>query len=127
MLAVRGQSTSRFFSNSRNDSGARSQVREWRSTPRLRPPPKRSQLSQNQLLLLFSGEAYNIEMGITNELFQIEREENPNCQFATVPNDVTQNVCQIGATENFKLSDSPAPRTGPLLGQHVALPERGVR
>jgi CxxC motif-containing protein (DUF1111 family) len=45
--------------------------------------------AQNKSLLLFSGEAYNVEMGITNELFQTEREEDPNCQFATVPNDVT--------------------------------------
>jgi CxxC motif-containing protein (DUF1111 family) len=45
--------------------------------------------AQNQTLLLFSGEAYNVEMGITNELFQQERERDPNCQFATVPNDVT--------------------------------------
>jgi len=33
--------------------------------------------AQNKSLLLFSGEAYNVEMGITNELFQTEREENP--------------------------------------------------
>jgi len=45
--------------------------------------------AQNKSLLLFSGEAYNVEMGISNELFQTEREEAPNCQFATVPNDVT--------------------------------------
>jgi len=45
--------------------------------------------AQNQTLLLFSGEAYNVEMGISNELFQQEREQNPSCQFATVPNDVT--------------------------------------
>ena len=44
--------------------------------------------AQNKSLLLFSGEAYNVEMGITNELFQTERDENSNCQFATVPNDV---------------------------------------
>ncbi len=44
--------------------------------------------AQNQTLLLFSGEAYNVEMGITNELFQQEREQNPNCQFAALPNDV---------------------------------------
>jgi CxxC motif-containing protein (DUF1111 family) len=43
--------------------------------------------AQNQSLLLFSGEAYNVEMGITNELFQSERDENPTCQFASVPND----------------------------------------
>jgi|RhiMetdeSRZDD1v2_1073273.scaffolds.fasta_scaffold277951_1 CxxC motif-containing protein (DUF1111 family) len=45
--------------------------------------------AQDKSLLLFAGEAYNVEMGITNELFQTEREEAPACQFATVPNDVT--------------------------------------
>jgi CxxC motif-containing protein (DUF1111 family) len=45
--------------------------------------------AQNQTLLLFSGEAYNVEMGITNELFQQEREQDPKCQYVTVPNDVT--------------------------------------
>jgi len=45
--------------------------------------------AQNKSLLLFSGEAYNVEMGITNELFQSEREEETTCQFAPVPNDVT--------------------------------------
>jgi CxxC motif-containing protein (DUF1111 family) len=57
--------------------------------------------AQNQSLLLFSGEAYNVEMGITNELFQQERDETPSCQFATVPNDVTPSVGQIGAIANF--------------------------
>jgi CxxC motif-containing protein (DUF1111 family) len=45
--------------------------------------------AQNKSMLLFAGEAYNVEMGITNELFQTEREENAACQFATLPNDVT--------------------------------------
>ncbi len=45
--------------------------------------------AQNKSLLLFSGEAYNVEQGITNELFQTERDETPNCQFAAVPNSVT--------------------------------------
>jgi len=45
--------------------------------------------AQNKSLLIFSGEAYNVEQGITNELFMQERDETPNCQFATVPNDVT--------------------------------------
>jgi len=34
---------------------------------------------QNKSLLLFSGEAYNVEMGITNLLFDTERDETPNC------------------------------------------------
>jgi CxxC motif-containing protein (DUF1111 family) len=45
--------------------------------------------AQNKSLLLFSGEAYNVEMGISNELFQTERDETPSCQYATTPNDVT--------------------------------------
>ena len=45
--------------------------------------------AQNKSLLLFSGEAYNVEMGISNELFQTERDETPECQYTTVPNDVT--------------------------------------
>src|SRR5712672_389622 len=45
--------------------------------------------AQNKSLLLFSGEAYNVEMGITNELFQTERDETPTCQFVAAPNTVT--------------------------------------
>jgi CxxC motif-containing protein (DUF1111 family) len=52
--------------------------------------------AQNKSGLLFAGEAYNVEMGITNELFQTEREENPSCQFAMVPNDA-QNTDAINA------------------------------
>jgi len=43
--------------------------------------------AQNKSLLLFAGEAYNVEMGITNELFQSEREEE--CQLFMTPNDFT--------------------------------------
>ena len=57
--------------------------------------------AQNKSLLIFSGEAYNVEMGITNEAFQQERDENPTCQFATVPNDVTTSVHQVSAIELF--------------------------
>ena len=62
--------------------------------------------AQNKSLLLFSGEAYNVEMGITNELFQTERDETPTCQFATVPNDVSKTdgktpLDAISAIEKF--------------------------
>jgi CxxC motif-containing protein (DUF1111 family) len=57
--------------------------------------------AQNKSLLIFSAEAYNVEMGITNAGFQQEREESSNCQFATVPNDVTESVRQISAIDNF--------------------------
>jgi CxxC motif-containing protein (DUF1111 family) len=43
--------------------------------------------AQNKSLLLFAGEAYNVEMGISNELFQTEREED--CPIAKTPNDFT--------------------------------------
>ena len=35
--------------------------------------------AQNKSLLLFAAEAYNVEMGITNEIFPNEREEDPKC------------------------------------------------
>jgi CxxC motif-containing protein (DUF1111 family) len=62
--------------------------------------------AQNQTLLLFSAEAYNVEMGISNELFQQEREQDPDCQYATVPNDVTDTAgtttpAGLGAIEKF--------------------------
>jgi CxxC motif-containing protein (DUF1111 family) len=44
--------------------------------------------AQNKSLLVFAGEAYNVEMGITNELFPTERDERGACQTATVPNDI---------------------------------------
>jgi CxxC motif-containing protein (DUF1111 family) len=45
--------------------------------------------AQNKSLLLFSAEAYNVEMGISNEMFPDERESNGNCIFAKGPNDIT--------------------------------------
>ena len=74
--------------------------------------------AQNKSLMLFSGEAYNVEMGITNELFQTEREEAPECQFAPVPNDVTNfdattPVEALGGVERFanfmRFLDAPQP------------------
>ena len=44
--------------------------------------------AQNISGLLFSGEAYNVEMGITNEMFQVERDETPECLKVPSPNDV---------------------------------------
>src|SRR6202035_2551759 len=45
--------------------------------------------AQNVSLYLFAGEAYNVEEGITNELFQTERDLNSTCQFKAEPNDTT--------------------------------------
>ena len=52
--------------------------------------------AQNKSLLLFAGEAYNAEMGITNEIFQTERDETASCQFAPVPNNVTNTKGVVG-------------------------------
>jgi CxxC motif-containing protein (DUF1111 family) len=43
--------------------------------------------AQNKSLLLFSGEAYNVEMGVTNQLFPQERDETPGCLFNPTPED----------------------------------------
>jgi CxxC motif-containing protein (DUF1111 family) len=45
--------------------------------------------AQNKSLEVFSGEAYNVEMGVTNELFNTERDQTPGCQFNGVPEDYT--------------------------------------
>jgi len=54
--------------------------------------------AQNKSLLLFAGEAYNVEMGITNELFQNERNSDPACQFKATPNDSTPLVSEETAS-----------------------------
>jgi CxxC motif-containing protein (DUF1111 family) len=64
--------------------------------------------AQNKSLLIFSGEAYNVEMGITNELFQTERDENASCQFAATPNSVTDMTATtttgvMSATDKFAI------------------------
>jgi CxxC motif-containing protein (DUF1111 family) len=45
--------------------------------------------AQNKSLLMFAGEAYNVEMGVTNELFPQERDETPACLFNPLPEDTT--------------------------------------
>src|SRR5262245_37280495 len=42
--------------------------------------------AQNKSLLIFSGEAYNVEMGISNGAFPTERDESEGCHLATLPN-----------------------------------------
>jgi CxxC motif-containing protein (DUF1111 family) len=60
--------------------------------------------AQNKSLLIFAGEAYNVEMGITNELFPDERGYPPNpipaaCLVNPTPEDITI----------FDTASSPAP------------------
>jgi len=44
--------------------------------------------AQNKSLLMFSGEAYNVEMGITNLLFNNERDDTTNCSPVGSPTDI---------------------------------------
>jgi CxxC motif-containing protein (DUF1111 family) len=48
--------------------------------------------AQNKSLLIFAGEAYNVEMGVTNDNFPNEREDDPNCQFNNLPESTTNLV-----------------------------------
>jgi CxxC motif-containing protein (DUF1111 family) len=61
--------------------------------------------AQNKSLLMFAGEAYNVEMGISNQLFPQERDETPNCQGGqATPND----------TDNFPPAGAPMAPTAVL-------------
>jgi hypothetical protein len=47
--------------------------------------------AQNKSLTIFAGEAYNVEMGVTNDLFPQATEESAACNFdKSEPNDITR-------------------------------------
>jgi CxxC motif-containing protein (DUF1111 family) len=48
--------------------------------------------AQNKSLLMFVGEAYNVEQGVTNELFPNERSTAPGCNPNGTPEDATNIV-----------------------------------
>jgi CxxC motif-containing protein (DUF1111 family) len=61
--------------------------------------------AQNKSLLMFAGEAYNVEMGISNQLFPQKRDETPSCQDTNAtPND----------TNNFPAAGTTLPATAVL-------------
>ena len=45
--------------------------------------------AQNKSLEMFSGEAYNVEQGVTNEIFPTKRDETPGCVPNALPEDQT--------------------------------------
>jgi CxxC motif-containing protein (DUF1111 family) len=78
--------------------------------------------AQNKSLLMFAGEAYNVEMGISNQLFPQERDETPSCHpYNVTPEDTdvmpaaqsdypTGALSDIEAFANFmRLLAPPAP------------------
>ena len=67
--------------------------------------------AQNKSLLMFAGEAYNVEMGISNQLFPQERDETPACLLTATPNDTvnfTTTPTPSAATNTAVLSDIEA-------------------
>jgi Di-haem oxidoreductase, putative peroxidase len=58
---------------------------------------------QNKSIPMFAAEAYNVEMGITNELFPTATEEDPNCQGPEKPepNDVTRTATDDKGNQYF--------------------------
>lgn len=82
--------------------------------------------AQNKSLAVFSGEAYNVEVGVTNELFNTERDQTPGCQFNATPEDAlhfdldgTQMPSDVTAFTNFmRMLDQPTPGPGSGSTQH---------
>lgn len=80
--------------------------------------------AQNKSLVIFSGEAYNVEQGVTNELFQQERDETPGCRFNELPEDhtnfdegnarkVSSDVINFANFMRFLAPPTPACGSGP--------------
>jgi CxxC motif-containing protein (DUF1111 family) len=63
--------------------------------------------AQNKSLRMFSGEAYNVEIGVTNQLFPQKRDETPSCQFNPTPED-TINFSPAAAGGAAVISDTDA-------------------
>jgi CxxC motif-containing protein (DUF1111 family) len=59
--------------------------------------------AQNKSLTMFAGEAYNVEMGVTNELFPQATEENPTCNGPQKnhPNDTTRTDTDDNRNQGF--------------------------
>jgi CxxC motif-containing protein (DUF1111 family) len=64
--------------------------------------------AQNKSLLMFAGEAYNVEMGISNQLFPQERDETPGCIFNPTPNDTLNFTTTPSTTGNSSGISNPA-------------------
>ena len=82
--------------------------------------------AQNKSSEIFSGEAYNVEVGVTNELFFTERDQTPSCQFNPTPEDSTNFDLDGTALPSdvvrfsmfMKFLDQPTPGQGSPSTQH---------
>lgn len=66
--------------------------------------------AQNKSLEGFTGEAYNVEMGVTNDLFPNEREDDPACATNELPEDAGD-VATIAAFMRLLAPPQPAAAT----------------
>jgi len=58
--------------------------------------------AQNKSISIFAAEAYNVEMGVTNELFPQATDETPGCNFdKSEPNDVTRTDPNENRNQSF--------------------------
>ena len=82
--------------------------------------------AQNKSLEIFSGEAYNVEQGVTNDLFPQERDEAPACRFnptpenrthfeATDPLAVPSDVVMFAAFMRLLAPPTPTPDTDTIV------------
>jgi CxxC motif-containing protein (DUF1111 family) len=81
--------------------------------------------AQNKSLEIFAGEASNLEIGVTNELFPNELDRTPGCQFNSTPEDLTSftpdgsvlpsNIVRFAAFMTFLDQPRPAPSTPSTL------------
>jgi CxxC motif-containing protein (DUF1111 family) len=60
--------------------------------------------AQNKSLLMFSGEAYNVEIGISNELFPNKRSAVPGCVFNPTPDDASNILNQNSNSPNYNMT-----------------------
>ena len=92
--------------------------------------------AQNKSLLIFSGEAYNVEMGVTNEMFPTERDETPSCQFNPTPEDHTtfdaqtvgdsiSDTMKFATFMRFLAPPTPAPDTPSIVNGRALFKQVG--
>lgn len=82
--------------------------------------------AQNKSLELFSAEAYNVEQGVTSDLFPQERDEVPACRFNATPEspthyeaanplDVPSDVVKFAVFMRFLAPPTPVPDTDTIV------------
>jgi CxxC motif-containing protein (DUF1111 family) len=82
--------------------------------------------AQNKSLELFAGEAYNVEQGVTSDLFPSERDETPGCRNNSTPEsptnwssadplDVPSDVVKFAAFMRMLAPPTPMPDTDTIV------------